>query len=61
MPYARPSWRLWPQHRLISRALCFIFIHHWLMSQTLKKPLACTVCGKKTRYYEAYEKLQKDP
>lgn len=61
MPYTEPSWRLWPQLRGISRALCAIGGHHWLWSTTLKKPIACAVCGTKTKHFEEYGRLRKDP
>lgn len=61
MPRTEPSWRLWPQLRFFSRALCVVGIHHWMMSQTLKKPLACTVCSMKTVHFKAYEKMRQDP
>jgi hypothetical protein len=69
MPHAAPSWRLWPQLRWISKTLCFIRIHHWMMSRTLGKPIACAVCSMKTRYYQMYvdrveggsERIKKDP
>jgi hypothetical protein len=69
MPRAAPSWRMWPQLRFLSRLLCVIGIHHWSMSKTLGKPILCTICSKKTRYYQVYihladggtERINKDP
>lgn len=57
MPYVKPSWRQWPQLKWLSRTLCFLGIHHWLYSKTLKKPLACSVCSKRTKHYAEYKKL----
>lgn len=62
MPYAKPSWRQWPELRWLSKSLCFIRLHDWLWSKSLGKPIACVVCGKRTIYYEQYRmKKFRDP
>jgi hypothetical protein len=64
MPHVEPTWRIWPQWRLVSRALCFFGCHHWMMSRTIKKPIACAVCSKKTKYMEQYQiakSMKQDP
>lgn len=70
MPHAAPSWRMWPQFRFLSRVLCFMGVHHWLVSRTLGKPIACVICSRKTRHYLEYihrtgdsgtERIKKDP
>lgn len=60
MPYVPPSWRQWPQWRLLSRLLCVFFVHHWMRSKSLEDlPIACSVCSKKTKHYNTYVKLAK--
>jgi hypothetical protein len=45
---------MWPQWRPLSRLLCVFFVHHWMTSTTLKKPIACAVCSKKTKHMDEY-------
>lgn len=62
MPYAKPSWRQWPQFRWLSRTLCFFGNHNWMHSKTLGKPIVCCVCSKRSRHYTEYKKIfTKDP
>lgn len=57
MPYAKPSWRLWPQWRILSKMLCWIGIHCWLYSKTIGMAIACCMCQKKTKHYAEYKKI----
>ncbi len=61
MPYYIRSWRQWPQLRWLSRILCKFWMHDWLRSKTLKKPIICGMCHKKTIYYEEYRRKIEDP
>jgi hypothetical protein len=61
MPQVKPSWRNEnPNWRWLSRILCFFGIHHWFRSSTLKAPIACVVCPKKTKHWTEYRRRVKD-